>query len=53
VAAGFYGLHALVHVIDTTRGLVGPEHWGVDLPAVYLPVALYVALVALAARRTA
>ena len=33
----FNGLHALVHVYDTGRGLVGPEHWGIDFPAVYLP----------------
>jgi hypothetical protein len=35
--AGFAVLHALVHVLDTLRGLVGPEHWSIDLPGVYLP----------------
>jgi hypothetical protein len=53
VAAAFYGLHALVHVIDTARGLVGPEHWGIDLPGVYVPAALFALLAVLAARRTA
>ena len=53
VAAGFYGLHAGVHVLDTARGLVGPEHWGIDLPAVYVPAALFALLAAFAARRPA
>ena len=29
--------HSVVHVVDTARGLVGPEHWGVDFPLVYAP----------------
>lgn len=33
----FTTLHALVHVYDTARGLVGPEHWRIDFPAIYLP----------------
>jgi len=33
-------LHALVHVFDTARGLVGPEHWVIDLPGVYIPAVL-------------
>jgi len=37
MVTGFYVLHALVHVIDTTRGLVGPEHWSIDFPGIYLP----------------
>ncbi len=49
-AAGFSLLHALVHVIDTTRGLVGPEHWMIDLPGVYGPAILLTGL-ALWARR--
>jgi len=35
--AAFLSLHALVHVLDTMRGLVGPEHWWIDLPGVYVP----------------
>lgn len=44
-AAGFSLLHALVHVLDTVRGLVGPEHWLVDVPGIYAPAALLIALV--------
>ncbi|MBW2396121.1 MAG: hypothetical protein JRG95_17855 [Deltaproteobacteria bacterium] len=36
-AAGFSVLHALVHILDTFRGLVGSEHWLIDLPLVYAP----------------
>ena len=39
-AAGFSILHALVHVLDTARGLVGPEHWWIDLPGIYVPAIL-------------
>jgi hypothetical protein len=42
----FSVLHALVHVVDTVRGLVGPAHWGIDFPAVYLPALLLVTLTA-------
>lgn len=37
-------LHALVHVWDTLRGLVGPAHWAIDFPGVYLPALILVAL---------
>jgi hypothetical protein len=47
----FYTLHALVHVYDTGRGLVGPEHWGIDFPAVYVPTVVLVVLTAMLARR--
>ncbi|HVM95040.1 MAG TPA: hypothetical protein VMT89_01570 [Candidatus Acidoferrales bacterium] len=40
----FYVLHAVVHVGDTLRGLVGPEHWRIDLPGVYIPAIVLVAL---------
>lgn len=36
----FTVLHAAVHVVDTARGLVGPEHWLIDLGGVYLPALL-------------
>ena len=49
-AAGFYCLHAIVHVIDTARGLVGPEHWMIDLPGVYIPAAVLVVVTWLVAR---
>lgn len=48
----FNALHALVHVWDTGRGLVGPEHWAIDFPAVYLPTVVLVALTAMLVRRT-
>lgn len=41
---GFYLLHALVHVLDTARGLVGREHWMIDLPSVYAPALILLAL---------
>ena len=49
----FNGLHALVHVYDTGRGLVGPEHWGIDFPAVYLPTVVLLVLTAALVRRSA
>jgi hypothetical protein len=53
VSAVFYVLHALVHVVDTLRGLVGPEHWRIDLPGVYISALLLVVLTWLVARRLA
>jgi hypothetical protein len=50
-AAAFSVLHALVHVVDTVRGLVGPEHWSIDLPGVYIPAAILTALTWVLARR--
>ena len=44
-------LHALVHVWDTSRGLVGPEHWSIDFPAVYLPTVVLIALTVMLVRR--
>ncbi len=42
--AAWYGGHAMVHVYDTARGLVGPEHWVLDLPLCYGPALLMVGL---------
>jgi len=50
-AAAFYGLHALVHVVDTLRGLVGPEHWLIDLPGVYVPAVLLAVVTWMVARQ--
>jgi hypothetical protein len=47
----FSGLHALVHVYDTARGLVGPEHWRIDFPAVYFPTIVLAVLTLMLARR--
>lgn len=41
-AACFYGLHALLHIHDTWRGLVDAHHWWLDAPGVYLPAILLV-----------
>lgn len=43
-AAAFSVLHALVHVFDTLRGLVGPEHFLIDFPGVYLPALVLTAM---------
>jgi hypothetical protein len=48
----FYVLHALVHVTDTLAGRLPTSHWSIDLPGVYVPAAIMVAL-AWAARRSA
>lgn len=44
MVTGFYLLHAVVHVVDTARGLVGPEHWVLDFPGIYLPALLMLAV---------
>jgi hypothetical protein len=52
LSAAFYVLHAIVHVVDTARGLVGPEHWRIDMSGVYVPAVIMVAITFLVARRT-
>lgn len=47
---GFTVLHAAVHVLDTARGLVGAEHWMIDLPGVYAPAVVLLALTGWVAR---
>ena len=44
VAAVFYGLHAVGHVVDTASGRVGAHHWLADVPGVYLPAVLLMLL---------
>jgi hypothetical protein len=51
LVALFSSLHALVHVYDTMRGLVGPEHWRIDFPSIYAPTLVLVVLTVLLARR--
>ena len=46
----FYVLHAVVHVTDTVAGRLPPSHWTIDLPGVYVPAAVMVALTIAAAR---
>ncbi|MFY9531958.1 MAG: hypothetical protein WBC04_01460 [Candidatus Acidiferrales bacterium] len=36
-ATVFYVLHALFHVFDLATGRLGPHHWLLDLPGVFLP----------------
>jgi len=53
VAAGFSVLHALVHVLDTARGLLSGEHWLIDAPAVYVPAVILTGMTIWLARATA
>lgn len=41
----FYVLHAAGHVFDTARGFVDAHHWWLDLPGIYAPAALLIAMV--------
>lgn len=50
LATGWSGMHALVHVVDTLRGLLGREYWLIDFPGVYGPALLLVAVTAFAWR---
>jgi hypothetical protein len=43
VASLFYAGHAVLHVFDTLRAAVEPEHWLLDFPGVYLPAIVLVA----------
>jgi hypothetical protein len=40
VLTAWFGTHALLHVYDTARGFVPPEHWLLDIPLCYAPAAL-------------
>jgi hypothetical protein len=44
VGALFYGFHALLHVADILAGRLPAEHWLVDLPGVFAPALVLVAL---------
>ncbi len=47
LASAFYGLHALVHVYDSARGLFAPDHWWrFDLVPIYASTVLLVWLTA-------
>ncbi len=45
VATVFHGLHAFGHVRETASGELASFHWLTDLPGVYLPALLLVAMV--------
>jgi hypothetical protein len=49
----FYLLHAVVHVVDTARGLVGSEHWMIDMPGIYIPALILLGVTWLIAHRPA
>jgi hypothetical protein len=53
VASLFYAGHAVVHVLDTLRAAVEPEHWLLDFPGVYLPAIVLVAATLSARKREA
>ena len=40
---GDYWWNIALHVVDTARGVVGRDHWLLDLPGVYLPAVLLAA----------
>jgi hypothetical protein len=50
IVALFYALHAAGHVYDTARGVVDAHHWWLDVPGVYLPAAVMIAVTALLVR---
>ena len=52
IAALFLGGHGVLHAYDTARGALGPAHWWLDLPGVYLP-ALVTSYAAFALRERA
>lgn len=51
--AAFYVAHALVHVVDTVRGLFPAGQWGIDAIPIYLPAVVLVLAVAALARKPA
>ena len=52
-AAIFHGLHALGHLRETASGELASFHWIEDLPGVYLPAIVMLALWVVYARREA
>ena len=52
-AAIFHGLHALGHLRETASGELTSFHWIEDLPGVYLPAIVMLALWVVYARREA
>ena len=51
VGTFFYVAHAALHVFDTLREAVEPEHVLLDFPGVYLPAIVLLVAVAVARRR--
>ena len=44
ISAVFFVAHALLHIYDTARGFVEADHWWLDLPGVYTPAVLLIAM---------
>jgi hypothetical protein len=44
MSAGFFGLHAAIHVYDILAGLLPPHHWLEDLPGVFVPAIILLVL---------
>jgi hypothetical protein len=53
LAACFLVGHALLHAFDSWRGYLPADHWPHDVPGVYAPAVLALALTGLLARRRA
>jgi hypothetical protein len=53
LVAAFYAMHALVHVLDTVRGLFPPHQWGIDAVPIYLPTVVLLLMLAALGRRQA
>lgn len=51
VATAFHGIHALGHVRETASGELASFHWLADLPTLYLPALLMLAMLVVFARR--
>jgi hypothetical protein len=51
IACVFYAAHAALHVFDTLRGAVEPDHLLLDFPGVYLPAILLLVAVRIARQR--
>ena len=48
----FLAGHALLHLVDTLRGELDADHWGLDFPGVYLPALVLVPIAVWLLRRS-
>ena len=53
VASVFAVGHGVVHLLDLSQGALGPRHWMLDLPSVFVPALLLLALTLHSAREAA
>jgi hypothetical protein len=40
-ASVFFGLHAVIHVVDMVSGRLHHSHWLIDFPGVFLPAIIF------------